>query len=303
MDCKPNHCGAYETAAKSAAEANDYIGALGYYRIIIEEAGDKKLSNYYQAAEAARKGKSFNYAASYYQYVLNNDQEQAYPESEYWLAYMQKSQGNYIAASKSFEQFIAKNQGADAAKLKIATDEVETRKWAAKVVEQADGTEITQLNTDINTGYADFAPVFHDDVLYYTSVRYASDVVGEGKILARLMAADDAEYGVSLKGNVNSNTEHVANAAFNQDGTMMYYTICQSDEVENNCAIYSRTKDGSDFGDAVKLSNTINKKGANNTQPNFAVDTKGNEYLFFSSNRKRWKRRNGYLDVKIERSG
>ena len=279
---------AYESAAKSAAEANDYIAALGYYKIIIEEAGDKKISNYYKAAEAARMAKAFDYAAAYYQYVTENDQSKEYSDALFWLGNMQKCEGKYLEAADCFKKYAEAHPSNTTGKVEKALEEVEVCKWAAKVVESEDGTTIEQLTSNVNSGFADFAPVLKDEVLYYSSVRYPTEVINEGKALGKLMVSENEAYGVTLKGNINRADKHVANASFNPEGTIMYYTICTDGGVtgERRCDIYSRSIEGEDFGEAIKLPDNINNKNSNNTQPNFATDTKGNDFLFFSSNRK-----------------
>jgi len=277
---------AYETAAVSAAEARDYAGALGYYKIIIEEAGDTKLSNYYQAADAARKALSFGYAESYYQYVSDKNVEKKYNDATYWLAVMQKSQGKYDLASANFAKFAKDNPSNTTGKVETALKEVDICKWASTVVAKESGVNIQKLSDNINSGYADFAPVFNNGTLFYSSLRYAGGVPDNGPALGKIMTSTNDELGVTMKGGINSETKHVANASFNATGDIMYYTICDEQEGGvRRCDIYKKQKEGDDFGEAVKLSDEINKSNSNNTQPNYAVDSKGNEYLFFASDR------------------
>ncbi len=278
---------AYETAAVSAAEANDYAGALGYYKIIIEEAGDTKLSNYYQAAEAARMAKAFSYSESYYQYVLDKSEDKTYSDAQYWLANMQKSQGKYLKAAENFEKYATSNAANTTGLVEKAQSEVEQCNWANQVMQKPTSSNIEQLSNNVNSGYADFAPIYKDGTLYYSSIRYAAETPGQGAALGKLMSAKNEEFGVTMKGSVNMPDKHVANASFSNDGTALYYTICSNEDTgEKNCDIYRRAINGvEDFGEAEKLSNNINKAGSNNTQPNIAVDNKGNQYLFFSSNR------------------
>lgn len=277
---------AYETAAISAAEARDYAGALGYYRIIIEEAGDTKLSNYYQAADAARKALAFGYAESYYQFVSDKNSERKYNDATFWLAMMQKSQGKYEAAAANFQKFVTANPSNTTGKVEKAQNEVAVCNWAKEVVAKKTDVNVEKLSDNINSGYADFAPVFNNGKLFYSSLRYAEGIPNNGPALGKIMTSVNDELGVTMKGGINSETKHVANAAFNASGDIMYYTVCDEQETgERRCDIFMKKKEGDDFGDAVKLPSSINKSSSNNTQPNFATDKKGNEYLFFASDR------------------
>lgn len=286
IDLQAQSLRAYESAAAKAAASKDYSSALSYYKIILEDAGDKKIQNYYKAAETARMAKDYAYAESYYGYVAENRVGNEFADADYWLAMSQKLQGNYTAAQKSFENYANRKSGSNKVLVESARKEAEVAAWAAEVMANKDDSEIVHLDDNVNTCYAEFSPFMMDDQLYYSSVRIMNEENPDEVPFARIYTSENKTFGVTLKGGINMDLKHVSNPSLSASGQRLYYTICEEKEtLVRRCDIYYRDRDGDDWGEAVKLPETINAKKSNNTQPYEGANAQGERFLFYASDR------------------
>src|ERR1043166_7326879 len=94
---------------KAFAE-NDFFSAAGYYnRAIMQDSSDIAIQ--YKYAEASLLNYDISIAEHWYAKVAKKDaQGKLYPECNFWLASIKKSQGKYKDAKKLFDKYAKKNK-------------------------------------------------------------------------------------------------------------------------------------------------------------------------------------------------
>lgn len=285
----------YEKAAMDAVAAEDYASALGYYEILLEEAGYESVEGYYQAGEAAYNFRLFNRSERYFQWAIDNGGLDAYPKLDYQMGLTKKRLGKYAEAKTSFEKYRAANASSGGALLDKAADQIIACDWAMNLVENpvvdvhspfpvVDSTFIEHLDSTVNTPYPDMAPLFRNDKLYYSSIQdFAGKDIGP---IARILSSENGAMATPESGLGGVETS-VAHTTFSQDKNRIYFTIC--DTIKGNryqCEIHYRERDGEGWGKAERLPKRINKKGTTATQPSIGYDeASGEELMFFASDR------------------
>ena len=79
--------------------------------------------------------------------------------------------------------------------------------------------------------------------------------------------------------------KHISNPSFTEDGTKLFYTICEVNFLKPVCSIYMSEKKDGDWSEGKMLNEEINLKGATNTQPFYTKTTNGSDILYFVSDR------------------
>ncbi|MFT5385477.1 MAG: hypothetical protein ACI81W_002885, partial [Saprospiraceae bacterium] len=278
----------FKSKATEAFIAKDYSRALEYYQMIINDAEDETAENYYNAAEAAREFRVYEEAEKYYRQVLSDSAAAAtYQLSNYHLGTVLKSQGRYDEAKRYYQRFLDENAALKRDTLTAkAQKEISDCEWAMTLPET--GETVIQMDSTINTPNSEFSPIILGNDLYFSSVRYKTDVEHNPTApLTRIFVSKDSQLGQQISDDFNEELMHSAHATFNQDASRVYYTICSStNALEVKCKIYYREKNGDKWGSRVVLSNSINQEGYTATQPNVGFDkSTGKEVLFFVSDR------------------
>lgn len=222
-----------------------------------------------------------------------------FPRLPYLAAKAEQPLGRYPAAKGHFDQFLQNPGNAPAAEIEDAERQRENTVWAEGVyktyqanLEAGRAARVEPIHfSEVNTRYDDFAPYFHRDDFYFSSLRYriAKDSIKPGRKLAKILrrnASDALTTNTPLPANVNPERLTAAHSAFNAAGNIVYYTICEylNDTLHQRCDLYMApvAADGK-WGNGSKLS--INAAGANNSTPNVGLHIDGTEYLYFASDR------------------
>ncbi|MFL5764856.1 MAG: hypothetical protein ACJ77K_13005 [Bacteroidia bacterium] len=280
-----------ESGDKAFAE-NDFFSAAGYYnRAIMQDSSDIAIQ--YKYAEASRLNFDIAIAEHWYAKVAKKDaQGKLYPECNFWLASIKKSQGKYKDAKKLFDKYAKKNKKKkDSYFEKKAVQEVAACDYAMLLMASPDkSVSIVHLDSMVNSKVSEYAPVQVDSLLYFSSLRDRKDRdkkhdVSYNKIYTSIQDSVRWQKAVELDTLFNHSGIHNANTAFNADYTKVFITRCVAkNAAEFNCDIYSSDYKNGHWEPLVKLPPEINAKGSTNTQP--AVGFLGDqEVLFFSSNR------------------
>ena len=273
--------------ADQSAEEGDYYGASLYYeRAMMMDSTDLELL--WKVAESFRKYNNYVKAEYYYERVLKRERGRVYPESAFWLATMQKHNGNYRDAIKGWKKFNRKyKRDKDSYYYRKSRQEMEACKWAREHLFDSVPVPMNNVGMPVNSFISEFAPFLVDSsTLLLSSLR--AENYGENREVFQ------KKYHVQIyksekEGNawgepepldttVNRSNWHQANGVYNGDGTRFYFSRCDD---EYACGIWEQRLEGGQWTEPKAL-DEINE--ANTTHPMSAM-IRNKEFLFFSSNR------------------
>lgn len=236
-------------------------------------------------------------------YKLNKNKV---PEALYYHAVMQKSNEQYDSAKVNFERFKKEYKGSNRQLKKMATKEISFCDSIKSLLKPASKTIINRLDTFINKVNTEASPMALDDnTIIFSSLRtdkieytFEEDTVQTPKKKLYIAKRKNGQWnfeGEYLK-NINGEEYNVSNACFSLDRKRLYFTKCKLNYREEMiCAIYMIEKKGDSWTEPIKLDKNINSFKYTSTMPALGADpVKGNDVLYFVSNRKRGK---GGLDI------
>jgi hypothetical protein len=271
---------------------NDFFSASIYYnKALLQDSADIEIQ--YKYADASRLNFDVDIADRWYSKVYKKDpQGKLYPECIFWLASLKKSKGKYKDSKKLFDKYAKKNKKKkDSYFVKKAIQEIAACDYAQMLVSTPHKEiSITHLDSTVNSKVSEYAPVQMDSILYFSSLRNGADKdkqhhVNYNKIYTAVQNSSSWQKAKELDSIFNREGIHNANTAFNKDYTKAFISRCQQKNAQEfDCEIYSSDYKDGHWQTLVKLPETINQKGATNTQPAVGV-INGEEVLFFSSNR------------------
>lgn len=289
---------AYQKYAKKAVQDKDFYSAWQFNKIALK-IDSTNMNNMYNLAEAARQFKSYEVAKDAYQKVLESENKADFPLTEFWLGDVYHHQGNYDLAISHYQRYLNRqvtpkgpSENPEMEYTVRAKKAIENCNWAKQNMEGARaGYKVKPFGNGVNTPGTEFAPIEHQNQLYYSGMDYDKEnfCPDPNSEVTRLYTTTDTYEGQA--GAINWAKEEkgkfVAHTAFNGDGSRVYFTICnRANASEFDCEIFYRNKNNGMWGDAVRLSETVNQAGSSNTQPSIGFDDNtGKELLFFASNR------------------
>ncbi len=288
---------AYLDAAETAFESKDYYSALHYYKTVLEFSED--IAVLYKTAESARLFNAYKVAEENYKKVKELQKNGEFPLTTYWLADMQKQQGKYMEAKANYQLYLSENELDNPYFTESARKQIEDCDWA---VDQQDSIKefvtIEHLGGHINTPFSEFGPVQLGDTLYYSSLRFPSEL-DESKpkrIFSNALWSVKGGEGVQFDPEFNDKKYHTGHVIFTEGRDRVYYTICEYENAtEIRCDIYYREYQDGEFSDPVKLPANINDSSFTTTQPSLGLDPFSHEpALYFASDRPGGK---GKLDI------
>ncbi|MBX2927481.1 MAG: hypothetical protein KF852_06560 [Saprospiraceae bacterium] len=273
-------------AADSAYTQKNYYSAFKYYEAALKY-DDTRIDLRYRYAESAYQFQAYPYALDAFSVVLGSPQRKDYPLVPLRMAQSYQMIGEYDLAQSFYQRFIDSTANADPADLVLADRGLRACIFAKQVVENPDQLASRNLGNNINTPYADFGAVYHNDTLYYSSSNFfdRKDTNNPPRPQYKVLSSVGESKGQPLPEYFNEPGKQVAHTAFNHDFSRVYYTICEYlNANELRCDLYFRNRAAQGWGPAQKLA--VNAPGYTNTQPTVGrnPDT-GEETLYFSSNR------------------
>ncbi|MDX2001410.1 MAG: OmpA family protein [Chitinophagales bacterium] len=281
--------------AQNTLDAGNYYDAMELYK----ELNEKKpsdLSLLYNMAESYRLARDYKTAEKFYKKVLDGDASK-YPLAKYYYAQMQKMNGDYEGAKKTFNEFTSTQSGSEEVKsqLRHAKVEIDGCDSAIAQANAAAKYKVTHLEAPLNKPRTDFAPyTANENTLYYASINDDSVLNGSlhksGMLISHIYVANKVNgqwvQGSPVAAPINSDTIHTGYPVITKDGKRMYFTQCGSAQGENEirCKIYVSTFENGVWTKPKALNEKVNKAESDNTQPSVVQGT-DNDTLYFSSNR------------------
>ncbi|HWY12879.1 MAG TPA: hypothetical protein VN026_16205, partial [Bacteroidia bacterium] len=256
-------------------------------------------------AEAYRLVRNYEAAEKTYALVYKGDPKK-YPEALFYVAEMQKSNGDYDKAKESYTLFKKEYKGSDRDMKKNALREIDFCDSAKNLVSKEKKIIIQHLEGDVNKINVEASPLSLDEnTMMYSSLRTDKKefvVVGDtnNTVVRKMYLAkkvnNEWQFSGEMDGPFNASGYNVGNATMTPDGKRMYFTRCKPNwQGKMICAIFVTEKKGEEWSEPEKLDKKINDPKYTNTQPAVSIDpVKGNEVVYFISNNKEGK---GGLDI------
>lgn len=281
------------TTADTFYKKRDYNTSSVYYKY----ASNRKKKNYYPAfwaGESLRKARNYKEAEVYFRRASKVKNLKRNDISLYRLAEMMKINGNIDSASVRFERFMrAYEVGEEDEYFFLAENQMKGCQLVYKSHANQGFFTVTNVGSSINSNGNDFGAVnFDNETIYYNSFAKSSG-------LQRIFESTKDENGTFKKGTliskrINTRSYNVGYPAFNLSRTEMFFSRCYENDSLPNCNIYRSVIEDNQWSEPVSVSNFINSDYSKNIQPSLAESAKGQEVLFFSSDRKNGK---GRMDI------
>jgi len=266
--------------ANEAKRLGDYRASATYYEEVLKRQPGL-LIHQWELAEAYRKSKQCDKAATLYKRIVGKDLRKTHPDARLFQAEMEKCDLRPDDARVTWEK-VLKNEkkqfGYRALRAKNAL-------LSIAMMDSLKGNQvdvsITRLGDPVNTCYSEMSPRIVNDKLVYTTTNPSALGIhfSEGQsynvmgIASSEKAADG--WGVPTPVRVESDA-FVGNTAMTEEGHLIF-----SKKTAEGTQLFRAKNGGQGPAEPLKL---INKKG-NNTKPMVAV-LNGQQTLFFCSDRK-----------------
>lgn len=270
----------------------DYYYALDYYKQALEKDSNS-IELLWKYAETQRAYKNYLEAEKYYAKVYAREQTTKYQNSLLNLGLMQKQNGNYTQALKTFKLSVKKLSTKNGSwYFKKSQKEVESTQWALKNLSKTEDTLI-HLPLTVNSYDAEFPHDFKDNQLVFSSLK-ADSMNQEEEVYSqsyrnKLFYSERDSIGEFEPYKINEDLlnpeNNYGNGTFSTDGTKFYYSTCNDNGFSYTCRIVVADYSNGKYTVLDTLGPNINQKGKNSTMPRFA-SVEGVDYLFFCSNRR-----------------
>lgn len=264
----------------------DYFYAIQYYEQAMK-IDSNSVEVLWKYAEALRMYKDYPKAENYYLKVYKKEEAKIYPMSIFWLATMEHINGKYLLSMEHWKEAkkVYKKDREGYLYLK-SQQEIKSCLWASKAVRDTTDYLLDHLPEPVNSKDAEFAPFFHGDKMYFTSLKadsinFAEEIyTDEYSLQIYSVAQQDSIFNdLTRIRDVYVQGQHSANGSFSPDGKRFYFSRCNSDY---ECKIFVGKVEGEKITDIDSLGEIINEPGYISTMP-FSTLIDGREVLFFCS--------------------
>lgn len=279
-----------------AFQYGDFYNASSYYADALAlDSADIYCA--WQLAESYRSFNAYENAADAYEIVIGLDKEQKYPLALFYLASMEKNNGNYVRACQLLKQFVDTflyNKSVSDSFIEYARHELEVCEKINDIFDDSANVRITHLGKNINTPYSEFGAFqYNDSLFFFSALRAVNEGAYEGflpfsyitNIYQSEISASGYTQGEEIAGRINFKNSHNANITFDKRNKRIFFSRCYEDrDNEMRCKLMTADYDKERFGKPEELKNPINIDNANASQP-FYVDLGKTEVLYFVSDR------------------
>lgn len=251
----------WEELGDEAFDQGNYAkAALAYEEAMLLDSSLFNLTVKY--AESLRLSRDYGRALHYYDKIYGKDRGKLFREGQFWLASMQKLQGDYKEALRNFKKYKTRvKREQDSYWYKKTVQEMEACTFAIKARRDSGTLVIEHLPDGINTSNADFgAQLYMDSVLYFSSNR-------EGKSSLYFTLIQDSVYSspTRLSNGVNQEGFQQANAAFHPIEDLVYFSRCE----DGRCDIWQAEIINEKWENQEKV-DQLNLPGYSTTMPHVA---------------------------------
>ena len=277
--------------ATELEKQGSYYNAAEYYEDVLKEKPDN-IKVMHQLALINMGLRDYKSAEKYYRLEEDKDPKK-WPNDKYFLAQMQKMNGKYDDAKKSYQEYLKSDLDKDDKSYK-ALAKIGIEGCDSSVVWLANPNKVRVDHEDaINCVTTDFSPKALKDgrIMYGSLASDTATVITKNtkdyyaKIFtARKQGKDWVEI-TKLPYPPNDSKNHVGNAILTDDGKTMYFTKCDLSEiVKAKCKIFKCDQQGAEWTNAEEVKE-LNSPTATTTEPAFGLDKDGKPIMYFVSDR------------------
>lgn len=275
------------TEGDKSFQEGDFYGSGSYYKQALDyDSLDMGVAMKY--AEALRLQNNYKKAAYYYNKIYFKDGGREYPKAVFWLASMQKINGDYLGSYKTWKRVKTIYRKSNTYENKKAKQEIRGSAFARRAEKYRNNAVVKNIGEGVNTVASEFNPIIKDNQLFFSSMRAKKigmdnqvlDEVYKVKLYKANVVDSNWKTEDDLPFTINSPQYHNANSCFSSDGTQFYFTRCDEN---NKCKLMFSVYKYGKWGSAREMK--INSPSATTTQP-MSFNKNGEEYLFFVSDRK-----------------
>ncbi|MCB0762780.1 MAG: DUF1573 domain-containing protein [Flavobacteriales bacterium] len=265
----------WEALGDTRADEGDWLAALTCYQHAFE-LDSAEFDYGLKYAEALRMTRDYEKAEFYYNRLYNKDRGKIFEQGQFWLAMMQKANGNYSEALRNFKKYSKKvKRESDGYEYRKCVQEIEACTWAINARRDDSEVLIIKVDDPISSPASDLGSwLLEDSTFIFASARKKGDEIPIHLWKSHL----DSIYKTPEM--MNGEEIQQANIAFSRVDQSVYYCEC---DVANICAIYRGEWDGNKIRNAQKLQH-VNRDGYTSTMPHIAL-INDKEVLFYASNR------------------
>lgn len=265
------------------AEAAYYAASLYYTDALKKDEHHPQL--WYKLGEATRLFNDYGTAAAAYKQAVKLDKNNEWPLASFWAGVMLRS----VCTCKNDEavnylkKFRAKYKIKDEYSAK-AQQELSACAWAAEHQTIIDSIKIEHLGKEINTPQSEFNAIHvYPDKIQFSSLRNLSDDKKKPDYKVRLYNQPPNTELIYMPNGADAQS-NIGNGAYSLDAKKFYFTQCETAaKGSSRCDVYVSRFENYKWTNAEPLS--INYAGATTTQPTPGKNEKGEEGLFFASDR------------------
>lgn len=286
-----NNLSRYLDFAQEQYDKGDYYYALQYYKKAME-LDSNTIDIVWKCAETYRAYKDYRKAEYYYARVYEQGEAKIYPASLLNLGLMQKQNGKYEEALRTFKKAKKKYYKQKKSYLyQKAKRELASTVWAKSAVIDTAKVQLIQLPETVNTQNSEFGHGIYNNELIFSSLRADSISTSEEvyttdyktHIYRSAKVSETFEASEPIKALFKQKLS-TGNGVFSLDGSRFYFSLCEDAGYNYSCKIMvAQYGNGKWFG-LDSLGAIINEPGTNTTMPCIAK-LNGQETLIFASNR------------------
>lgn len=277
--------------AEKALELGDKYQAIDMYEKVISAGKNNEVAYklgmlYYDIRDYVNAERCFELASS-------DSKINPQPLANFYFALMQKMNGKYPEAKKSFETF-KKNYKSEIPGFskKWIDTEIEGCVMAINKTNENNTITITHPGRELNSATAEISPILWDDNTIIFASNQSDTVITKNRSnnhLLHFYKATNNDFTFTkadLFEDFNLKDKEVKNGCFSADRKRFYYNVCGEDKTNQAiCAIYvSEFKDGK-WTAGEKLPATINDPKFSALQPCVGLYRETKEVLYFVSDR------------------
>lgn len=285
-----------EVAGDDAFSQGWYKTALYHYKnaIVMQSHSNELL---YKIAESARLANDYQQAITYYNRLISNNGVFYYPDIQFYLAEMYKSNGDNDSALVCFERYV-RSFSNNTELTQRAKEEISACRRILN-----DSLDILRREYDIKHEGKNFntensesgAVMIEDSVVLFATIKEINTSQSDNSIFENFVLQQICQVNVKKNGNfsgsklnrwgLNSHKKHTGNVAYDAVNQCVYFTYADVNSFADiQCNIYVSHFVGGKWSTPKRLSSRVNVPGFTSTQPTVAHKD-GNTLLLYSSNR------------------